>query len=521
MKFEKVIYLDQFMLENSVVKEMGDAGIKSCKEKAEMMKNELQFYKEFGKDKADLCKSLRTSFEFIKNQDNDEITFVDLVEEGTKIVYDPKGLEIAGNVKEAAEVLENALDQVEGQVEQIEKTLKECTEKLHKANNLNKYPYILKAILMHHKVPTESRYYSFIFDFDGNKWRRYEDEEVIEVSEETVFNEASKYKEDKPLFLIYTKHDFHQTINPPPKNFALSASKLITTGNKQGINCYSSILPYEVKRQVFNDNIKFDTELMDKNCTMICNKSFDLYSKRYKVLMKNKKLPNYSHWNLVAYLENNKCLSHRYVLLDSIIKELTEGTMSLELLEESDTLYEALNTFAKQYSDPPPLKLTGEEIAQVKAQEKELIAYTICKKSQQGIIIKLINKNWTEAMNGIEMYLSNGLYSNDFARRTAEDLMKVLSLRFMSMVSFHLMNNQLNDMLIALKYITRDLTGWIDRDDPHMKHCRRYLDLIFKECGGVMSKEVAKEFETELKSFDVRILEKNKIIPLTTVYSFT
>ena len=508
------------MLENSIIKEMGEAGIRVCKEKKEMMKKGLQFYKEFGKDKSDLCKSLRTSFEFIKNQDNDEMTLVDLVEEDTKVVYDPKGLGIIGNVKEAADVLENALEQVEGQIGQIEKSLKECTEKLDKANNLNKHPYILQAILMHSKLSAKSRYYAFIFDFDGKKWRKYEDEEVTEVSEETVFNEATKYKEDKPLLLVYIKHNYHQTINPSHKNFALSVSKLISTENKQGIDCYESSLPYELKRQVFNDNIKLDIELMDKNCTMICNKGFDLYQKRYKLLMKNKRLPNYFHWNLVAYLENNKCQSHRYVLLDSVIKELTEGTMSLEALEENDILYGALNdTFVKQGSTPPLLKLTSEEVAQVKTQEKELITYSICKKLQQDILLKLLKRNWTEAMNDMAIYLSNGLYSNDFTKRMVEDLIRMLSLMFVSMVSLHLMNNQLNDILTPLKYITGHVMKWINAKDPHIKHCKSYLNFIFEECKKAIPKEIAKEFETELKSLDVHVVSTNATIPLTTVFS--
>ena len=55
---------------------------------------------------------------------------------------------------------------------------------------LKKMPYNLHAVLVHEGQTTGGHYWAFIFDRPSGSWRKYNDVNVTEVSEETVWNES-------------------------------------------------------------------------------------------------------------------------------------------------------------------------------------------------------------------------------------------------------------------------------------------------------------------------------------------
>jgi uncharacterized UBP type Zn finger protein len=56
---------------------------------------------------------------------------------------------------------------------------------------MNKNPYYLHAICVHDGSAQSGHYYAFIKDRHQNKWRKYNDIRVTEVSEEDVFKESN------------------------------------------------------------------------------------------------------------------------------------------------------------------------------------------------------------------------------------------------------------------------------------------------------------------------------------------
>lgn len=509
MRIDKRIYLDQFMLEN---RRTGSMRERSTKTSSEDAKSGINSYRNYGKENADLCKALRTSLEFLKSKDNDEMTLVDLVEEEeTKIVYDPKDLEVSGNIRAAVEVLEDALEKVTGEVNKIEGSLKES----EKSGDAKKCVYDLQAILMHSEEANNERYYAFIFD--GEKWRRYEDEEVVEESEESVFYEAVQGHSTSPSALIYLSSS-----HPPlAKDFSLSLSKLITTPQHRA-NSYNSPLPHEVKREVFEDNLRLDKEVSDRSACLVCSKALEVYRRRHEKLMRCRKQANYAEWNFVAYLESKMLPCYRYVLLDSIVKELTEGLISLKFVEENDKLHRLLSeVFMKQCTCAPScLKLSAEETEQLEASEKVFIKHMVSKAVHQHLALKLTSKDWEQGLDTIGACLTNKLYSDKLSKKLFEDLLKMLSLKFVSMVSANVMSKNFAKILVPLKYITRKVAKWIDLKDTHIRHCKQYLEFILKECAMLLPKGIVDEFSKELKLLDSDYPVEFETVPISAVPQF-
>lgn len=56
---------------------------------------------------------------------------------------------------------------------------------------MNQNPYHLHSICVHDGNAYGGHYYSFIYDRAQNKWRRFNDIRVTEVTEEDVFKESN------------------------------------------------------------------------------------------------------------------------------------------------------------------------------------------------------------------------------------------------------------------------------------------------------------------------------------------
>ena len=515
MKIEKRIYLDQFMLENRKIKDQCE---KITEESPEFIKTGTNLYTAYGEEHTDLFKSLKTTLEFLKFKDNDEMTLVDLPEkEDKKIVYDPKDLEVTGNIKATIEVLEDAIEKVGDQANKIEESIHDYKLSLVDPNDMKNYPYDLQAIIMGYKEHDKNHYYVFIRD--GVKWRRYEDEEVTEVNEESVFYEITKESKSKPEGLVYIAANNDVEINSKQKDFMLSMSRLINNTNRN-INCYDSPFPYEVKRKVFEDNLKLDKEVVDNKVSQFSNKVIEIYQRRHDKLIKSKKQSNYSEWNFIAELELKKAPYYRYVLLDSIIRELSNDIISLKLLEEDDNLYKALNeaTIRQCGFAAGSLKLSKEEMRQIEEYEKEFINRIVYKRMKEQVLLRLISKQWGQGLNDIEICLSNKLYCDKLAKKMMEDLLRMLSLRFISLISINLMNKNFAQLLTPLKFISRSIVKLIGVNDAHIKHSKRYLEFMLTECSIRIPKEIVQEFKNELKLLEQDDKLENTIIPINTVY---
>ncbi|PGH15104.1 hypothetical protein AJ79_02630 [Helicocarpus griseus UAMH5409] len=72
--------------------------------------------------------------------------------------------------------------------------------------DLRHIAYRLYAVFVHHGSVEFGHYYIYIFDFDKNIWRKYNDSEVTEVSKAEIFESQNLSNPPTPYFLVYVNN---------------------------------------------------------------------------------------------------------------------------------------------------------------------------------------------------------------------------------------------------------------------------------------------------------------------------
>jgi ubiquitin carboxyl-terminal hydrolase 25/28 len=87
------------------------------------------------------------------------------------------------------------------------------------ANQFSDYdnlPYRLYAVFVHHGSVSFGHYYIYIFDFDKNIWRKYNDEYVTEVQNlDEIFKSDSTTNPPTPYFLCYVNSAMKERLASP------------------------------------------------------------------------------------------------------------------------------------------------------------------------------------------------------------------------------------------------------------------------------------------------------------------
>lgn len=97
----------------------------------------------------------------------------------------------------------------------MEKQLNEINKQIEKAYaDKNKNPYHLHGICIHDGTAASGHYYAFIKDHFQNKWRRFNDVRVTEVTEEDVFTEANGGNGQMTAYwVVYVNQELAQEIS--------------------------------------------------------------------------------------------------------------------------------------------------------------------------------------------------------------------------------------------------------------------------------------------------------------------
>jgi ubiquitin carboxyl-terminal hydrolase 25 len=77
------------------------------------------------------------------------------------------------------------MNKMQGQLDKINQEIEKAYA------GLDKHPYHLHAICVHDGNAQSGHYYAFIKDRFNNKWRRFNDYRVTDVTEEDVFKESN------------------------------------------------------------------------------------------------------------------------------------------------------------------------------------------------------------------------------------------------------------------------------------------------------------------------------------------
>lgn len=167
--------------------------------------------------------------------------------------------------KDVVSMLKSYNGQLSGQVDEMEKKVKELEAKIKAAyaiKEMQKMPYDLHSICVHDGNATSGHYYTFIFDHCQKKWRKYNDIKVTEVSEEDVFKESLGGNSWKTAYwLVYMQQSITDIIKKEDINkYSVPANPLGPTNCSNSY--YGDKIPNEIKKQIEQENQKQAEEII-------------------------------------------------------------------------------------------------------------------------------------------------------------------------------------------------------------------------------------------------------------------
>ena len=283
VKFDKIIYTDRFMLENKSASSVIRSEVREYKKKIHALEQALTNYRKFGPDQLNLPKVLSTAIHFLQHQNEGMIT--ESEEPGLKL-YSPAKIGDLGHGTEAMKLATEFLSEyektVKSQIEQMESLLAEYQSKVaHSYDHMRNYKYQLHSIVIHSGQADSGHYFAYIFDFEQNKWRKYNDMNITEISEEEVIKTAIGEENStvSAYCLIYVSKENEMRVQSPNaliRQFSLTESKLapekMVVPTDHIIDYYTSLLPTKLRQEVVEDNIKLDNEIAEYRAGLLVKK---------------------------------------------------------------------------------------------------------------------------------------------------------------------------------------------------------------------------------------------------------
>ncbi|EGR31008.1 ubiquitin carboxyl-terminal hydrolase family protein, putative [Ichthyophthirius multifiliis] len=157
-------------------------------------------------------------------------------------------------------VLEENIQKIQERVDLLQQKINFLQKNISQSyNNFNKNKYYLQAIIIHDGDAQSGHYYTFIQDLQQKKWRRYNDIQVSEETEENVFKEASGgWGKASAYSLVYVTYD--SAI--PVENMPMRLYQFPSNEHKI-VDYYYNLLSEEQQNQICVDNLKFQEEIED------------------------------------------------------------------------------------------------------------------------------------------------------------------------------------------------------------------------------------------------------------------
>ncbi len=146
----------------------------------------------------------------------------------------------------------------------MEREHKSISDSIEKAySDLDKNPYHLQAICVHDGNAQSGHYYAFIKDRKHNKWWRFNDYRVTEVSEEDVFKESNGgHSWMTAYWVFYVDENLAQEMsNLDIYKFAQASQR----GDVDILNehYYTEMIPGETRMKVLEENKKIASDVED------------------------------------------------------------------------------------------------------------------------------------------------------------------------------------------------------------------------------------------------------------------
>lgn len=109
--------------------------------------------------------------------------------------------EMSGHLTQRADELRPELADIHARMDKLERQIDAVFE------NCKDHPYRLHAIFMHAGSHRGGHYWIYIYDFQNNIWRKYNDETVTEESEEMILKRIQQDRPPTSTGIVYVRND--------------------------------------------------------------------------------------------------------------------------------------------------------------------------------------------------------------------------------------------------------------------------------------------------------------------------
>jgi ubiquitin carboxyl-terminal hydrolase 25/28 len=112
-----------------------------------------------------------------------------------------------------AEAIEERTAEVVDELESISKEIASLKQKLNEQfTDMHKYEYKLQTVFIHRGEAGGGHYWIYIYDFENDTWRKYNDDRVDVVSNRKEIFEPQKVVDGTPYYLAYVRSEDKQDL---------------------------------------------------------------------------------------------------------------------------------------------------------------------------------------------------------------------------------------------------------------------------------------------------------------------
>jgi len=508
VEFDKVIYVDRFMKENQEKSNAIRAQVRKYKSKIKELEKALEKYKRFGETKLEIENVLDATTYFLSNQVEAMATESD---SGVK-VYSPTGIGDMGygegKLREVTEVITKYSEIVKKQIAEMKEQLAAYKDKVkHSYDEMQTYAYNLHSIIIHSGQADSGHYFAYIYDVEQNKWRKYNDIQVTEVSEEDVMK-VSIGEEGSTVsayFLVYVSTTNELRVSSPlVRQYSLSMTipagkepMEIEEGKKS--DYYTSLLSSKLRQEVIEDNARLQKEVETYRAGELVKGIQKIYTERYEILQQLKDQKPYENtlrtFNFVCYLEAIRSSFVRWELLNVCLKEMYDDR-DLPFLDKDDPVYLKIkNTFMKVCNNvPKDLELNNIQMNQLDSIRKNFEKETIENIIRTYILQKLIAKDWDVAQKMICYYFANKLFIMEKTKKNIIDLTRMLVLIISTKTNEFIMNRDITSAIEWIKKNTQLCAVVLGPKDTHSEYVVMMMKYVLAIAASLFNNQEEKEF---------------------------
>lgn len=381
-EFDDVMYPDRHMLENRKEVESLRKEVDVLREKANKLNQHIQQFKDYNGNKQELSNVLNSTAHLLKanveSMDSD-INQVDGIE-----LFSPKNLCKAVEPSPNDEMLNKMItyltalqEKTNDQVTAMETKYNELQEEIKgHYKSIDKTSYHLQSILIHDGNHESGHFYTFIKDFAKGIYRRYNDHNVSEVTEERVKEESIGGLGNISAYcLIYVNEEIYQTCcNPKLQKYELQYR------DKTEQDEYNKLVPAELAELVYIENDELVKTIEEAEASEKAKEIMDLYDERMQKLSKFMEefkgksnllfVSSIAQFFYVPIKKPQEEKSHlgKWLLLHICVKDKTGREGGLAGLNEDDPLFDKLKNgliSASHKNVPASLTLNDADVAVV------------------------------------------------------------------------------------------------------------------------------------------------------------